>query len=179
MQRFSNISKILCGFAAISLIGTPGTAPLEAQSRQGKRPDLVRIPPPSPVNCSIFARNDRDRMMVTGSKKIRVGQLRNATTSAASPPPPPPPAVSPVRQSIAGGALARQNRITRPGPYPYPYPRPQQPQDREKYAGEEVASIKRVAEEPVSTFAVDVDTGSYSNVRRFLNDGKMPYGLKR
>lgn len=174
MQRFSNISKILCGFAAISLIGTPGTAPLEAQSRQGKRPDLVRIPPPSPVNCSIFARNDRDRMMVTGSKKIRVGQLRNATTSAASPPPPPPPAVSPVRQSIAGGALARQNRITRPGPYPYPYPRPQQPQDREKYAGEEVASIKRVAEEPVSTFAVDVDTGSYSNVRRFLNDGKMP-----
>lgn len=173
MQRFSNISKILCGFAAISLIGTPGTAPLEAQSRQGKRPDLVRIPPPNPVNCSIFSRNDRDRMMVTGSKKNRAGQLQNATTSAA-PPPPPPPAVSPVRQSIAGGALARQNRITRPGPYPYPYPRPQQPQDREKYAGEEVASIKRVAEEPVSTFAVDVDTGSYSNVRRFLNDGKMP-----
>ncbi|MEP2872150.1 MAG: VWA domain-containing protein [Parasphingorhabdus sp.] len=69
--------------------------------------------------------------------------------------------------------MSSQRRITRPGPYPYPYPRPQ-PQDREKYAGEDVASIKRVADEPVSTFAVDVDTGSYSNVRRFLNDGKMP-----
>ncbi len=67
-------------------------------------------------------------------------------------------------------------QITGPGPYPYPLPRPRpsQSQDREKYTGEEVASIKRVADEPVSTFAVDVDTGSYSNVRRFLNDGQMP-----
>ena len=27
---------------------------------------------------------------------------------------------------------------------------------------------------PLSTFAVDVDTASYSNVRRFLNDGRLP-----
>lgn len=67
-------------------------------------------------------------------------------------------------------------QITGPGPYPYPLPRPRpsQSQDREKYTGEEVASVKRVADEPVSTFAVDVDTGSYSNVRRILNDGQMP-----
>ncbi|GAA0487713.1 VWA domain-containing protein [Parasphingorhabdus litoris] len=59
-------------------------------------------------------------------------------------------------------------------PGPYPQPRPPVAQSREKYAGEEVASIKRVVDEPVSTFAVDVDTGSYSNVRRFLNEGRMP-----
>ena len=34
--------------------------------------------------------------------------------------------------------------------------------------------IKRVAEEPVSTFSVDVDTSSYSFVRRMLNEGRLP-----
>lgn len=33
---------------------------------------------------------------------------------------------------------------------------------------------KRVSEEPVSTFSADVDTGSYANVRRFINRGQMP-----
>ena len=31
-----------------------------------------------------------------------------------------------------------------------------------------------VADQPVSTFSVDVDTGAYSNVRRMLNQGQMP-----
>jgi Ca-activated chloride channel family protein len=31
-----------------------------------------------------------------------------------------------------------------------------------------------VAQNPLSTFAIDVDTASYSNVRRFLNEGKLP-----
>jgi Ca-activated chloride channel homolog len=32
----------------------------------------------------------------------------------------------------------------------------------------------RVAEAPVSTFSADVDTGSYANVRRFINRGQLP-----
>ncbi|NJM43664.1 MAG: VWA domain-containing protein, partial [Brachymonas sp.] len=31
-----------------------------------------------------------------------------------------------------------------------------------------------VSEQPVSTFSADVDTGSYANVRRFLNRGQLP-----
>jgi len=31
-----------------------------------------------------------------------------------------------------------------------------------------------VADEPTSTFSIDADGGSYSNVRRFLNDGQLP-----
>lgn len=31
-----------------------------------------------------------------------------------------------------------------------------------------------VKDEPLSTFSIDVDTGSYSNVRRYLNDGQLP-----
>lgn len=34
--------------------------------------------------------------------------------------------------------------------------------------------LKSVATEPVSTFSIDVDTGSYSNVRRMLNQGLLP-----
>ncbi|KKB12605.1 hypothetical protein VE25_06730 [Devosia geojensis] len=34
--------------------------------------------------------------------------------------------------------------------------------------------VKSVAEEPVSTFSIDVDTASYSYVRRMLEDGQVP-----
>jgi Ca-activated chloride channel family protein len=34
--------------------------------------------------------------------------------------------------------------------------------------------FRTVADEPLSTFSIDVDTASYSNVRRFLNDGSLP-----
>lgn len=34
--------------------------------------------------------------------------------------------------------------------------------------------IKQVAKEPVSTFSLDMDTGSYANTRRFLSKGKLP-----
>ncbi|KIP88053.1 vWA domain-containing protein [Pseudomonas fulva] len=34
--------------------------------------------------------------------------------------------------------------------------------------------VQSVAEAPVSTFSIDVDTGSYANVRRFLNEGRLP-----
>jgi len=44
----------------------------------------------------------------------------------------------------------------------------------EKYAEIESGSVLQVALNPVSTFSVDVDTGSYSNVRRFLNGGQQP-----
>lgn len=55
-----------------------------------------------------------------------------------------------------------------------PTPIAPSPQQTERYAGEEVASIQSVASTPVSTFSVDVDTGSYANVRRILNAGQTP-----
>lgn len=56
---------------------------------------------------------------------------------------------------------------------PNGYYQPVRP-DRERYDGKDVAAIKAVAAEPVSTFSVDVDTGSYANARRFLNMGQLP-----
>ena len=48
------------------------------------------------------------------------------------------------------------------------------PQDREQYGAIEENGVRQVAQAPVSTFSIDVDTGSYSNVRRMLNAGRMP-----
>ena len=50
------------------------------------------------------------------------------------------------------------------------------PENRERYDRRDVSAVLAVADQPVSTFSVDVDTGSYSNVRRLLNDGRMRPG---
>lgn len=46
--------------------------------------------------------------------------------------------------------------------------------NREQYAHFDDNPVKPAAEEPVSTFSVDVDTGAYANVRRFLEAGQLP-----
>jgi Ca-activated chloride channel family protein len=45
---------------------------------------------------------------------------------------------------------------------------------REQYQRIESSPVQAVAQQPVSTFSIDVDTGAYANVRRFLNDGSLP-----
>jgi Ca-activated chloride channel family protein len=49
-----------------------------------------------------------------------------------------------------------------------------EPTDRENYAHQQENPVQRAAEQPVSTFSIDVDTGSYANVRRILNEGRLP-----
>ena len=46
--------------------------------------------------------------------------------------------------------------------------------DTAKYQNYAENGWKRVGDEPVSTFSADVDTGSYANVRRFLQQGRLP-----
>ncbi|MCE9581921.1 MAG: VWA domain-containing protein [Planctomycetes bacterium] len=44
----------------------------------------------------------------------------------------------------------------------------------EEYAAFQDNPYFRVADQPLSTFSIDVDTASYANVRRFLRDGQLP-----
>lgn len=44
----------------------------------------------------------------------------------------------------------------------------------ENYADVVINAIKNVLTEPVSTFSTDVDTASYTNARRFLDNGQLP-----
>jgi Ca-activated chloride channel family protein len=45
---------------------------------------------------------------------------------------------------------------------------------RDRFAGAVANAVKSVASEPVSTFSIDVDSASYSFVRRALNAGRLP-----
>ncbi len=47
-------------------------------------------------------------------------------------------------------------------------------QNRENYAHFDDSGLLLAAEQPVSTFSIDVDTGAYSNVRRLLRAGQLP-----
>lgn len=77
-----------------------------------------------------------------------------------------------------------QGALSKPMPMSAPMPAPLAMQEskvmdyrsepREHYANLADNPVHRVAETPVSTFSADVDTGSYANVRRFLNQGSLP-----
>ena len=55
-------------------------------------------------------------------------------------------------------------------------PSPHRPPDwnTEDYAPIESNDFRAVADHPLSTFAIDVDGASYTNVRRFIRDGERP-----
>lgn len=46
--------------------------------------------------------------------------------------------------------------------------------DREGYDHIQENSFRKVSDHPLSTFSIDVDAASYSNVRRILNQGRLP-----
>lgn len=105
-------------------------------------------------------------------------QANAAVASPALPVPQPAvaPAAAPARPMAAGKAAHEMTRMAvMPTlmPAPMPMPVPDQPSN-ERYGQISDNPIHRVAEAPVSTFSVDVDTGSYSNVRRLLNGGALP-----
>ncbi|MXP08664.1 vWA domain-containing protein [Pseudoblastomonas halimionae] len=98
-----------------------------------------------------------DTIDTTGASTSDSGEV------APSPPPPPPPPPPPARMAAPTTLATSVPPVivpTDPG--------------REQYDGKEVSPVKRVADEPVSTFSVDVDTGAYANMRRFLRDGQRP-----
>ena len=57
---------------------------------------------------------------------------------------------------------------------PVAEPVPEQLENRDRYEKFDTSAVKSVATDPVSTFAVDVDTASYSSTRRMLMQGVLP-----
>ena len=77
----------------------------------------------------------------------------------------------------AGGGTYRPGRGEAPPPpaaaphyAPRPYPHP----GGESYARVDENPFRSVGKDPLSTFSIDVDTASYSNIRRFLTSGTLP-----
>ena len=90
----------------------------------------------------------------------------------------PPPAVN--EQVLVTGSLIRGNAavgapVFTLGQAKYAADRlGVSPQNTERYPSATPNAVKFVSAEPVSTFSVDVDTASYANVRRYLNQSALP-----
>lgn len=56
----------------------------------------------------------------------------------------------------------------------YMVPNHVEPTPRDNYQTLDENGVKLVSNSPLSTFSIDVDTGSYANVRRYLNQGTLP-----
>ena len=102
-----------------------------------------------------------DGVVVSGSRR---DQDQNAAPMA---PPPPVMAQEMGRTRAAIGGVVAPYAQTAPQPMPGDV-------DRENYEDVDPNPVRLVAEEPVSTFSIDVDTASYSNARRMLNQGRLP-----
>ncbi|MFD7307604.1 von Willebrand factor type A domain-containing protein [Promicromonospora sp. NPDC059942] len=79
------------------------------------------------------------------------------------------------------GASAPESRSDQafvpPYPEPYPEPGPVDP-GGEEYDESPESPFLDVATSPLSTFSADVDTASYSNLRRQVNQGVAPEGVR-
>ncbi|SNT70714.1 vWA domain-containing protein [Psychrobacter sp. LV10R520-6] len=57
---------------------------------------------------------------------------------------------------------------------PSPSPIRVAPEARDNYQKNAANPVHRTADMPVATLSIDTDTGSYANIRRYLNEGQLP-----
>lgn len=157
--------------ALLTLLTAQAGAPVGAQT------ELAIAGGPSPEACAALG----FQVQPTADSYVAPRHFGGVAASQAypAPPAPPPPAARSTAEvqelmvtgaRIGGKVRAEPRRVAAPVHQAYP----SQPMDTERYPNAQANPIKRVADDPVSTFSVDVDTAAYSNVRRFLQDGQRP-----
>jgi Ca-activated chloride channel family protein len=154
-------SRPACLIPLIALVVGPAT-PLASRTP----PDARVVAPQGPVRCN---RGEQD-VRATGIGRM----IRKAPVYSNLPAPSPPPMPSHANAQEVVVSAQRVNPTMQNVPMAIATATSAQLEDRERYAGKDVAGIFAVAQQPVSTFSVDVDTGSYANVRRFLVQGQTP-----
>jgi len=127
-------------------IGSAAPQPLTVKLLIGSVSETVTVDAASPVAAPVA------KAVPGGVGGGMGGGVRTA--------PPPAPAAEGGRGGYAFG-------VARPG---YVVPAP----ETATYGPIDENKFRRVTDQPLSTFSIDVDTASYANVRRFLNEGRLP-----
>jgi Ca-activated chloride channel homolog len=104
---------------------------------------------------------------VKAAKVMEVSIAAPASVAPAAAPMAPAPA-----PALQAGVV--QARMMPPAAMPALLPYSAQLPSLAKYQAFTDNPWQRAAEQPISTFSADVDTGSYANVRRFINRGQLP-----
>lgn len=173
------LRRSLAAVLAAALAAPMAPAPVLANVSQ---PDQPRDGVVSPENCravGITLGDHRPDVAYRGSARGMAPTLAPPPPPPPMPPPPPPPPPPVMVQRDALSTTGQAATVDYVGVAPTPsHPvlpgQHQVPADTERYPDATPNPVKRVAEEPVSTFSIDVDTASYSNVRRFLEEGRLP-----
>jgi len=76
-----------------------------------------------------------------------------------------------ISQPMPRQHFSRHKMAQRMSIMPIPHPIPA---TSEKYQQFDENGVKQVSNSPLSTFSIDVDTGSYANIRRFIDQGQLP-----
>jgi Ca-activated chloride channel family protein len=93
-------------------------------------------------------------------------------TSMPAPEPPKQPSPELQRRAMSKGMVAAN--AYRAAPMVMPMQPTPGDINTENYTHRDTNPVQLVIEQPVSTFSIDVDTGSYTNVRRMLSAGQLP-----
>ena len=151
MNRVVRGSSLLIVTAIVAACAAQRDEGKADADRQGPQPQQ---PATEEVDASLAKAEAHDRaiqeVVVTGAKASRVRQDSV------------PLSVS----SVSSPAMVAN--------YCCPPPVYQQPTNTERYQHMDDNPVHLASEQPVSTFSIDVDTGAYANVRRFLSDGQLP-----
>ncbi|MDH3347885.1 MAG: VWA domain-containing protein [Desulfobulbaceae bacterium] len=165
-------------------------ADLEVRPEQeiGSVDSVDRDVPSSSDQVTTRANKPQAEAPLLQEQVARVVEQRSRITGdkLASPPPAPGKSVSQnVTMSVAkrmsevsGGMARTRNGSEKGGMHGFVTPEPTEhyykDEGRDQFEKIERNKIKLVSEEPVSTFSIDVDTASYSFMRRQLNNGVLP-----
>ncbi|TGT75445.1 VWA domain-containing protein [bacterium M00.F.Ca.ET.159.01.1.1] len=83
------------------------------------------------------------------------------------------PATAMQSAEAPAGAVADSKLMVQPAPMPADQMQPQE-ENRDRVETFKTNPVHETAQDPVSTFSIDVDTASYSFVRRSLKEGSLP-----
>jgi Ca-activated chloride channel homolog len=157
------------------------TAPVIAQPTPGAEPppereDRARLKDDQQNKRTEAAASAADGLAAGAARKIEMlmaeAELAPTREQQFAPPAPGNPASPPASVMTWPEGKMRQMEAWYQNENPLPQTQPDP--GGERYQA--IASSRQVAvaAEPVSTFGIDVDSASYSNVRRFLEDGQRP-----
>ena len=150
----------LAGFVTTDLhlkVGDTSPAPARVVLKVGAVSETVSV---------IASGSDTESLQTRAMEQA----AKSSPASAAPPPPPPAPAITEGYTGSLGAAAKRSAAGGHVAGHIYPPPS----YDSASYAEINENRFRLVKDHPLSTFSIDVDTASYSNVRRFLNEGRLP-----
>lgn len=176
-----NTLRITLPLLFAGLVVAAGSAASDGSSR----PHIAAEP--APVNdapCEQAVRGYGPGRPLPIPMAVAAKSSSRAAVALATPPPAAPPAPMPIAEAdaltsasptVAAPVMSRIQRSPVPmGGIMGPMLPAQYATDRDNYKHRNANAVHLAASDPVSTFSIDVDTGSYTNVRHMLNEGRLP-----